>query len=86
MTDSCKHIFWYIIEREKMILMKNRRKFVVVRKETFLKKKRNRDFFSKDMQIDVLGSMAMGLFASLLIGTILNTIGTKLHINFLSKR
>ena len=35
--------------------------------------------------IDVLGSMAMGLFASLLIGTILNTIGLKLGIPFLSE-
>ena len=35
--------------------------------------------------IDVLGSMAMGLFASLLIGTILNTIGLKLEIPFLSE-
>lgn len=35
--------------------------------------------------IDVLGSMAMGLFASLLIGTILNTIGIKLGIPFLSE-
>ena len=35
--------------------------------------------------IDVLGSMAMGLFASLLVGTILNTIGLKLGIPFLSE-
>ncbi len=35
--------------------------------------------------IDALGSMAGGLFASLLIGTILNTIGIKLNIPFLSK-
>lgn len=35
--------------------------------------------------IDVLGSMAMGLFASLLVGTILNTIGLKLGISFLSE-
>lgn len=35
--------------------------------------------------IEVLGSMAMGLFASLLIGTILNTIGLKLGIPFLSE-
>ncbi len=35
--------------------------------------------------IDVLGSMAMGLFASLLIGTILNTIGVKAGIPFLSE-
>ena len=35
--------------------------------------------------IDAMGSMAGGLFASLLIGTILNTIGVKLNIPFLSK-
>lgn len=35
--------------------------------------------------IDVLGNMAMGLFASLLIGTILNTIGTHTGAKFLSE-
>jgi uncharacterized membrane protein len=35
--------------------------------------------------IDAMGAMAGGLFASLLIGTILNTIGVKLNIPFLSK-
>lgn len=35
--------------------------------------------------IDALGSMAQGLFASLLIGTILNTLGQQLNIPFLSK-
>lgn len=35
--------------------------------------------------IDVLGSMAMGLFASLLVGTILNTLGSQLGISFLSE-
>lgn len=34
--------------------------------------------------IDAMGSMAQGLFASLLIGTILNTLGGKLGITFLS--
>ncbi len=33
--------------------------------------------------IDALGAMAQGLFASLLIGTILNTLGTQLHIDAL---
>ena len=33
--------------------------------------------------IDALGAMAQGLFASLLIGTILNTAGTQLHIEWL---
>lgn len=35
--------------------------------------------------IDVLGSMAYGLFASLLVGTILNTIGKELGIQFLTE-
>ena len=34
--------------------------------------------------IDALGAMAYGLFATLLIGTILNTIGTRLGIPFLT--
>ncbi|MDO5714927.1 MAG: PTS sugar transporter subunit IIC [Tissierellia bacterium] len=35
--------------------------------------------------IDVLGSMAFGLFASLLVGTILNTLGQVLDLPFLSE-
>lgn len=34
--------------------------------------------------IDALGAMAQGLFCSLLIGTIINTIGTLLHVGFLT--
>ena len=34
--------------------------------------------------IDALGAMAQGLFCSLLIGTILNTISTQFHIGFLT--
>lgn len=34
--------------------------------------------------IDAMGAMAKGLFASLLIGTILSTAGTQLHLPFLS--
>jgi len=34
--------------------------------------------------IDALGAMAQGLFCSLLIGTILNTIGSQFHIGFLT--
>ena len=34
--------------------------------------------------IDALGAMAQGLFCSLLIGTILNTVGTQFHIGFLT--
>ncbi len=35
--------------------------------------------------IDAMGAMAQGLFCSLLIGTILNTLGTQLGISFLTK-
>lgn len=35
--------------------------------------------------IDALGAMAQGLFCSLLIGTIINTIGMLFHIGFLSE-
>ncbi|MGN0999660.1 MAG: PTS transporter subunit IIC [Faecousia sp.] len=34
--------------------------------------------------IDALGAMAQGLFCTLLVGTILNTIGQQLHIGFLT--
>ncbi len=34
--------------------------------------------------IDAMGAMAQGLFCSLLIGTIINTIGTQFHIPFLT--
>ena len=34
--------------------------------------------------IDALGAMAQGLFCSLLIGTIINTLGTQFHIPFLT--
>ena len=48
----------------------------------FLKRK-NIVISGKRYGIDALGAMAQGLFCSLLIGTILNTLGTQLHINFL---
>ncbi len=35
--------------------------------------------------IDALGAMAQGLFCSLLIGTIINTIGTQFHVPFLTQ-
>lgn len=52
-----------------------------------------RDFFKrKDIEfsvkryfIDTLSYMALGLFSSLLIGTILNTVGQKLEIKFLTE-
>lgn len=50
----------------------------------FLKRK-NIEISVQRYLIDALGSMAQGLFASLLIGTILNTIGQQLNIPFLSE-
>ena len=45
----------------------------------FLKRK-NIVFSAKRYGIDALGAMAQGLFCSLLIGTILNTLGTQFHM------
>ena len=49
----------------------------------FLKRK-NIVFSAKRYGIDALGAMAQGLFCSLLIGTILNTLGAQFHIGFLT--
>ena len=50
----------------------------------FLRRK-NIVFSAKRYGIDALGAMAQGLFCSLLIGTIINTIGTQFHISFLTQ-
>ena len=50
----------------------------------FLKRKKVNISF-KTYFIDAMGAMAYGLFASLLVGTILNTIGLEFNIEFLSK-
>ena len=49
----------------------------------FLKRK-NIVISARRYGIDALSAMAQGLFASLLIGTILNTLGTQFHIGFLN--
>lgn len=51
--------------------------------KAFLKKK-NVEISVKRYLIDALGAMAQGLFCSLLIGTIINTIGTQFNISFLT--
>ena len=51
--------------------------------KAFLKRK-NIEVSAKRYAIDALGAMAQGLFCTLLIGTILNTLGTQFHIGFLS--
>ena len=38
----------------------------------------------KQYGVDALGAMAQGLFCTLLVGTILNTLGQQLHIGFLT--
>ena len=50
--------------------------------KAFLKKK-DVEISAKRYGIDALGAMAQGLFCTLLIGTILNTLGTQFHIGFL---
>ena len=50
----------------------------------FLKKK-DIEISLKRYGIDALGAMAQGLFCSLLIGTIINTIGKQFNIQFLMK-
>lgn len=50
----------------------------------FLQKK-DIEISLKRYGIDALGAMAQGLFCSLLIGTILNTIGTQFHLPFLTQ-
>ncbi len=50
----------------------------------FLKKK-DIEFSAKRYFIDALGAMAQGLFASLLIGTIVSTLGNQLHIELLTE-
>ena len=50
----------------------------------FLKKK-DIEISAKRYFIDAMGAMAQGLFCSLLIGTIINTLGTQLNIGFLTK-
>ena len=52
--------------------------------QAFLKRK-NIEISLKRYGIDALGAMAQGLFCSLLIGTIINTIGTQFHISFLTR-
>ena len=49
----------------------------------FLRRK-NIVFSVKRYFIDAMGAMAQGLFCILLVGTILNTLGTQLNIGFLS--
>ena len=51
--------------------------------KAFLKRK-NIEFSAKRYGIDALGAMAQGLFCSLLIGTIIRTLGQQLGVQFLT--
>ena len=51
--------------------------------QAFLKRK-NIVFSVKRYLVDAMSAMAQGLFCTLLIGTILNTLGTQFHIPFLT--
>lgn len=51
--------------------------------KAFLKRK-DIEVSVKRYLIDALGAMAQGLFCSLLIGTIINTLGSQFHIGFLT--
>ena len=51
--------------------------------KAFLERK-NIEFSWKRYGIDALGAMAQGLFCSLLIGTIIKTLGDQLHVEFLT--
>ena len=52
--------------------------------KAFLKRK-DIEISLKRYGIGALGAMAQGLFCSLLIGTIINTLGTQFHIGFLTQ-
>ena len=52
--------------------------------KAFLKRK-NIVFSAWRYGIDALGAMAQGLFCTLLVGTILNTIGQQFHVGFLQE-
>ena len=51
--------------------------------KAFLRKK-DIIFSGKRYGLDALGAMAQGLFCTLLVGTILNTIGQQFGIGFLN--
>lgn len=56
----------------------------IINKIKEILKKSDIEISLKRYGIDALGAMAQGLFASLLIGTILNTVGTQLNIEILT--
>lgn len=77
-TESCRRLFL------DMIGIKNERDEKCMKKiKTFLKKK-DIVFTLQRYGIDALGTMAQGLFCTLLVGTILHTIGQQFGVAFLN--
>ena len=58
------------------------KKFLAALKAFFIRK--NVVISGRRYGVDARGAMAQGLFCSLLVGTILNTLGSQLHIGFLT--
>ena len=73
-----------MLKAEKSPKKKKRRKTRKMEKFKAFLKRKNIEISLKRYGIDALGAMAQGLFCSLLIGTIINTIGTLFHIGALS--
>ena len=78
MMKKIINFFVELIDKCK-IFFKNKKEKLII----FLKKK-DVEISMKRYGIDALGAMAQGLFASLLIGTIVNTIGTQFKIEILN--
>ena len=57
----------------------------IMRKISAFLKRKNVIFSLQRYGIDALGAMAQGLFCTLLVGTILNTLGQQLNIGFLNE-
>lgn len=60
-----------------------RMKVIIISKIKAFFKRKNIEISLKRYGVDALGAMAQGLFCSLLIGTIISTIGTQCSIQFL---
>ena len=80
-----------IVAEDKKLEMKKEEKKetekVVIKEKGFkgFLKRKDIEISLKRYGIDALGAMAQGLFCSLLIGTIINTIGTQFNIGFLTQ-
>jgi len=79
-----------VAEDKKLEMKKEEKKEtekVVIKEKGFkgFLKRKDIEISLKRYGIDALGAMAQGLFCSLLIGTIINTIGTQFNIGFLTQ-